>query len=131
MHILTYLLIPHLVSAVAIGARDDRNRAAYFLDNNPAGSSIISLKISPEDGSLSNPIRTPTGGKGLFGLTASSTGGSPAAGLADTLFTQDSVVVSQNVSSHLLQWVIPMPDSDSVSLHRQRRQQHHLHVLHR
>lgn len=102
MQILACLLIPQLVSAVAIGARDDRSRAAYFLDNNPAGSSIISLKISPDDGTLSNPIRTPTGGKGLFGLTASSTGGTPAAGGADTLFTQDSVIVSQNVSVYFL-----------------------------
>jgi len=84
MHLLAHLLIPQLVSAAALGARDYGNRAVYFLDNNPAGSSIVSLKISPQDGTLSNPIRTSTGGIGLFGLTASKTGAAPAAGGAGT-----------------------------------------------
>lgn len=99
MHALTYLLVPSLVSAAAIGLRDNDNsgtRAAYFLKNDPAGSSIVSLKISEEDGTLSSPVLTSTGGKGLFGLTASTTGGAPAAGGADTLFSQDAVVVSQD-----------------------------------
>jgi hypothetical protein len=38
------------------------------------------LKISVEGGTLSSPVVTSTGGKGLYGLTASSTGGSPAVG---------------------------------------------------
>ncbi len=81
MHALTYLLAPTLVSAAAIGLRDNPdNRAAYFLRSDPAGSSIISLKISVEDGTLSSPVVTSTGGKGLFGLSASSTGGAPAVG---------------------------------------------------
>ena len=81
MRVLTSLFIPSLVSAAAIGLRDNPNlRAAYFLKNDPAGSSIISLKISVEDGTLSSPVVTSTGGKGLFGLTASKTGGAPAAG---------------------------------------------------
>lgn len=81
MHALTYLLVPSLVSAAVIGLRDNpNNRAAYFLKNDPAGSSIVSLKISVEGGTLSSPVVTSTGGKGLYGLTASSTGGSPAVG---------------------------------------------------
>ena len=81
MHALTYLLVPSLVSATAIGLRDNpNNRAAYILKNDPAGSSIISLKISVEDGTLSSPVITSTGGKGLYGLTVSSTGGAPAVG---------------------------------------------------
>lgn len=88
---LALLLIPQLASALAIVPRDDCKRAAYFLDNNPAGASIVSLEIA-YDGTLSNPVRTWTGGKGEFGLT-----GSPlAAPGADTLFTQDSVVVDHN-----------------------------------
>ncbi len=71
MHTLLYILAPQLVAAVSIGARDASYRAAYFLDNNPAGSSIVALKIA-DDGTLSSPVRTLTGGKGLFG-----TGGAP------------------------------------------------------
>jgi hypothetical protein len=80
MYALTYLLIPQLVSAAAINGRGNPNRAAYFLNNDPAGASIVSLKINPNDGTLSSPVVTWTGGKGLYGLTASSTGGAPAAG---------------------------------------------------
>ena len=93
---LAFLLIP-LVSAAALLPRDESSRAAYFLDNNPAGTSIVALAISAEDGTLSNPIRTPAGGVGLQQLTASATGGAPAVGPADTLGSQDSIVVSQNV----------------------------------
>lgn len=96
MHALSLLLAPILVSAAAINSRDS-SRAAYFLDNNPAGSSIVSLQIA-EDGTLSSPVRTSTGGKGLFALTAGTNGAPAAAGGADTLFTQDSVVVSNDVS---------------------------------
>ena len=95
MHALSLLLAPVLVSAAAINSRDS-SRAAYFLDNNPAGASIISLEIA-EDGTLSNPVRTSTGGTGLFALTAGTNGAPAAAGGADTLFTQDSVVVSNDV----------------------------------
>lgn len=96
MHALTYFLVPQLVLGAVLGPRQQDKRAAYFLDNNPAGASIVSLTISPEDGTLSNPIRTSTGGVGLYGLSASSTGGPPTAAGADTFFTQDSVVVSEN-----------------------------------
>lgn len=62
--------------------RDDsfygQNRAAYFQDNDPAGNSLVALQISGYDGTLSNPVKTSTGGKGLAGLIAVS---------------QDSVVV--------------------------------------
>jgi len=65
------------------------SKALYFLDNNPAGSSIVALKIA-EDGTLSDPVRTSTGGSGSIGLTADG----PAQ--IDSLFSQDSVVVSGN-----------------------------------
>ncbi len=81
--------------SVSLQQRDDdgSNRAAYFLDNNPLnpkGNSIVSLKIG-EDGLLSSPVRTYTGGKGLFGLNSNGNAG------PDSLFSQDAVVVEQNV----------------------------------
>jgi len=83
MHALTYLLLPALVSAIPVDHRNSPdNRAAYFLNNDPAGSSIISLKISVEDGTLSSPVITSTGGKGLIGMTASSTGGNATINMA-------------------------------------------------
>jgi len=63
----------------------------YSMDNNPAGSSIVSLSILP-NGNLATPIRTSTGGKGLH--VGSPGGDSPG---PDTLFTQNSVVVGDNV----------------------------------
>ncbi len=58
------------------------SRAAYFLDNDPTGNFIVALKISATDGTVSSPVLTATGGKGLAGLVAVS---------------QDSVVVSEEV----------------------------------
>jgi hypothetical protein len=115
MHALSLLLAPVLVSAAVINSRES-SRAAYFLDNNPAGASIISLKIA-EDGTLSDPVRTSTGGKGLFGLTAGANGAPAAAGGADTLFTQDSVVVSNDVSH--FKGGIFSTNFKAVPLHRQ------------
>ncbi|PSS10538.1 hypothetical protein M430DRAFT_21897 [Amorphotheca resinae ATCC 22711] len=69
-----YLLIPQLVSAAALGSRYQCQRAAYFVDNNPAGASIVVLKNS-ENGT---PVRNATGGIGLFCFTASTTGAAPA-----------------------------------------------------
>jgi hypothetical protein len=64
------------------GLQDSKNRAAYFLENDPTGNYIVALKISDEDGTLSSPVRTSTAGNGLAGLAVPS---------------QDSVVVSGNV----------------------------------
>ncbi|KAF2164955.1 hypothetical protein M409DRAFT_56306 [Zasmidium cellare ATCC 36951] len=54
-------------------------RALYIQDNDPAGNNTIAAQISNDDGKLSNPVKIPTGGKGLARLIAAS---------------QDSVVVS-------------------------------------
>lgn len=64
--------------------------AAYFLENNPHGSNIVSLQIGT-DGHLSDPTRTPTGGVGS--LMVNATG---FQNTADTLGSQGSVVVSGN-----------------------------------
>lgn len=77
------LSLPLLAVAAPTRAAPQPKGVAYFLDNNPAGSSIVALDIG-SDGLLSNPVRIATGGKGLYGLTASTTGGAPAAGGAGT-----------------------------------------------
>ncbi|KAI1500200.1 hypothetical protein F5X99DRAFT_254780 [Biscogniauxia marginata] len=79
-------------------------RALYFLENDPAGANIVTVKVSNRDGTLSDPIRTSTGGKGLIGLN------SQGQAAVDTLFSQDAVVVS---GTHLL---AVNPGSNTVSL---------------
>lgn len=66
-----------------LSPRNENKHAIYFQDNDPAGVSIIALHVA-QDGTLSNPVRTPTGGKGLAGLVAAS---------------QDSIRISGNVRS--------------------------------
>lgn len=80
------------ISALSIQNRDNRKRAAYTLSNNAAGANLLALSISVEDGTLSKPVLTPTGGKGLLGNTANGTSG------PDGLFGQGAVTVSQDVS---------------------------------
>ena len=81
-----------LASPLALQARqDNRSRVAYLLGNKPEGNVLLSLAIGVDDGLLSSPVQTSTGGKGLIGVT----NGQPNA--ADSLFSQDAVVVSQNV----------------------------------
>jgi len=50
------------------------NRVLYFLDNDPAGNSVVSAQISDRDGTLSSPVKIATGGKGLPQLAAVSQG---------------------------------------------------------
>jgi hypothetical protein len=80
------------VLSYTIDKRDSRPRALYFLDNESSGSSIVALKISVADGTLSSPTRTLTGGNGTVANGASGPNKS------DALFSQDSVVVNDNVS---------------------------------
>jgi hypothetical protein len=75
-------LLPFLLalgSAAPTYGPHNPKAAAYFLDNNPAGSSIVALAIGA-DGQLSDPMRTATGGKGLYGLTAGMNGSAAMAG---------------------------------------------------
>ncbi|KAI6859201.1 hypothetical protein KC338_g7384 [Hortaea werneckii] len=65
--------------------------AAYFLDNNPNGSAIISLTVGP-DGLLSDPVRASTGGYGAISVNPD---GSPRP--VDTLSSQGSVTVKGNM----------------------------------
>lgn len=74
-----------LAKAIPLASRSPRHtgkQALYFQDNNPDGAAIISLGIDPRTGMLSNPIRTLTGGLGLFAIkngTAPTTGKATAA----------------------------------------------------
>jgi hypothetical protein len=42
-------------------------KAAYFLDDDPSGSSIVSLHIN-SDGMISDPVKTSTNGYGAIGV---------------------------------------------------------------
>ncbi|KAJ8061419.1 hypothetical protein OCU04_009240 [Sclerotinia nivalis] len=99
MHLFQPLLLTSIVLAAAISPRQhSRRAAAYFLDNNPNGSSIIAMEICREDGTLSSPVRTSTGGKGMLALNApvANSTAAPAIGSQDTLFSQNSIIVSGN-----------------------------------
>ena len=93
-----------IVSSFAVSyPRDDsfygQNRAAYFQENDSAGNSLVALQISEYDGTLSDPVKTSTGGKGLAGLIAVS---------------QDSVVVDGDVSPLCSHFVPSSLGTDSV-----------------
>ena len=79
------------------GYYNDSKRAVYTLSNNPDGNNILSMSVA-YNGTLSSPVLTPTGGKGLRGVYVGlpyGTAGSPAN--TDSLFSQGSVVVSEKV----------------------------------
>ncbi|THV48729.1 hypothetical protein BGAL_0231g00120 [Botrytis galanthina] len=85
----TLLFTPIVLAASIITRHHSRDAAAYFLDNNPNGSTIIAMRISQEDGTLSLPTRTSTKGKGMFGLDApaANSTAAPAPGDKGKLFT--------------------------------------------
>lgn len=141
------ILLSSLVSAVlaapwnhAQGRDGSSGKTAYFLDNDPSGSSIVSLKIGA-DGKLSNPVRTLTGGNGA--IATNKTGFTDD---VDTLDSQGSVVVSGDVCPSFLEpgevWLGKLPRSvvavrrtacrkanaTQAPLHRQCRQRHTRHV---
>jgi hypothetical protein len=96
MHFSSLLLVPTLVSALAIKARESTyTRAAYMLVDDPAGSNILTYGIDTDTGLLGVPTLIPTGGFGLQGINISSGTNSPN----DPLFTQDAVTIADNVSS--------------------------------
>ncbi|KAF5549852.1 3-carboxymuconate cyclase [Fusarium mexicanum] len=64
-------------------------QALYFLDSDPQGASVVSLSIA-KDGSLGQPQRTSTGGKGLISNNVNGTV------TMDPLFSQGSIIVSGN-----------------------------------
>jgi len=63
-----------LATAVAahVIQRTGAPKAVYFLDNNPAGSSVVSLEVDGE-GMLSRPVKTSTGGVGMYSVSAPGT----------------------------------------------------------
>ncbi|MCJ1284367.1 hypothetical protein MMC26_003698 [Xylographa opegraphella] len=82
-------LVPLVVPRV-ISRRETRPRAAYTLDNDGAGAYILALRIDLANGTVSPPVKTPTGGLGLLGTTATGPAG------PDGLFGQNAVLVSED-----------------------------------
>lgn len=106
------LLLGAALAAPLNGHRALRGSAAYFLDNNPEGSSIISLHV--DNGLLSDPFRTSTGGQGSIGTN---TTGFPNA--VDSLMSQGSVAVGGGVCTILVMMSIEA-DNAVVPFHGQR-----------
>ncbi len=100
MHLLLTSILISLASAHAWrGHNDTSTRAIYTLSNDPSGNKILSLAVSVADGTISSPVLTSTGGKGLLGLNVGPPFGAPGSPAGpDGLFGSGSVVVSQNVS---------------------------------
>lgn len=71
---------------------------AYFLYNEPAGASIVSIKIGQDGKLVDDPMKTSTSGMGSLQVNAS---GAPA--MADTLGSQGSVTIKENVSANMVQ----------------------------
>lgn len=53
------------VVAAGVVPRNVGPKAVYFLDNDPAGASVVALKADKK-GMLSDPVRISTGGKGMY-----------------------------------------------------------------
>ena len=99
MKFLSILFLLPTVFAAPFGANHwpqpyggNNAQAAYFLDNNPSGSSVVAVRVN-SNGTLSAPVRTSTNGFGVIGVNGK---GFPNA--ADPLFSQGAVAVSGNVS---------------------------------
>lgn len=60
------------VASLASATPTRHSRALYFLDSDPQGASVVSFEVA-KDGSLGEPQRTSTGGKGLIGITNNGT----------------------------------------------------------
>lgn len=99
MFSLSNLLFLSLASAAPWqGPGDSGVRAIYTLSNDPAGNNILSLALSQSNGTVSLPVLTSTGGKGLLGLNVGPPFGAPGSPAGpDALFSQGSVHVDQNV----------------------------------
>ena len=80
----------------AHGYYNDSKRAIYTLSNNPDGNNILSLSVS-DNGTLSSPVLTPTGGKGLRSVYVEPYGPAGQPADTDSLFSQGSVLVSEKV----------------------------------
>lgn len=97
LDLLVLLFLTTLSLAAPHQYGDGSKRAVYSLSNNANGSQIVALSIA-EDGTVSNPILTSTGGKGLQGLNVGPPFGAPGSpAMPDSLFTQGSVHVADNV----------------------------------
>ena len=77
--------------------RDNSDRAIYTLSNDPNGAHILALALNQDNGQVSSPTLTSTGGKGLVGFNIGppfGTAGSNAG--PDGLSGQGAVKVAEN-----------------------------------
>ena len=81
-----------LSHAIAIPAAS-RPDVLYTLNNNATNASIVAMSLS-QNGTIQSTVQTPTGGRGLSGVTGA---GQPNVG---SLFGSDAVVVDGNVWYH-------------------------------
>ena len=84
-------------SNVANRGFNNHPRALYTLSIDPSGDKILALSLNAQNGQVSEPSLTSTGGNGLRGLNIGppfGAAGSP--GGPDALFSQGAVKVSQN-----------------------------------
>lgn len=103
MRFLNYLIIPALVSATALPTRTcsaaSSKKALYVLYDDPAGSYVAAMEVSPENGTISNIVTHQTGEKGLVCLFTFDPAMAPYAPPGtDPLLEQNSVKVSGDVS---------------------------------
>ena len=76
---------------------DNSNRAIYTLRNDPSGAHILALALNQENGQVSSPTLTSTGGKGLVGLNIGPPFGTPGSNAGpDGLFGQGAVKVAKD-----------------------------------
>jgi hypothetical protein len=93
-----WLTIGSAASLPNSGNENAVQRAAYFLDNDPSGASVLSLNIL-SNGNLSNPVRTFTKGNGSWAKWIIPNPPPPDnTGFAgpDSLFSANAIVVSGN-----------------------------------
>lgn len=81
-----------LAQATETKAAPANAKAMYFLSNDPAGNSVVAMKVAT-DGKLSDGSITPTGGKGMSGID----GKTNKTAVLDGLFSQSALKVEGNM----------------------------------
>ena len=113
-----YLLLTFASAAPQQQQSDNHSqaRAVYTLYNDPSGNNILSLAVSPDDGTVSSPALTSTGGKGMLGINFGPPLGAPGSVAGpDGLFGSGAVVVSKNVCFPF-QKIFPLASTNDIIL---------------
>lgn len=102
MRVVTFSLVSWFSIALAapnsIAKRwDNSNRAIYTLSNDPNGAHILALALNQDNGQVSSPTLTSTGGKGLVGFNIGPPFGAAGSNAGpDGLFGQGAVKAAEN-----------------------------------